>query len=80
MRTAPRTGQLGRTGTMRLVPIPARFRDGKLIAHRTDTVSLDDLDRVRQDPVVRSALLTLKLPLLRCKWNIFSDDAVVSAF
>jgi hypothetical protein len=51
-----------------------------LIAHRTDTVSLDDLDRVRQDPVVRSALLTLKLPLLRCKWNIFSDDAVVSAF
>ena len=65
---------------MRLVPVPARFKEGKLVAHRTDTVSLDDLDRVRQDPVVRSSLLTLKLPILRARWNIFSDDQLIAAF
>lgn len=65
---------------MRLMPSTARWEGGRIIAHRTDAVTIDDLDRVRQDPVVKSSLLLLKLPLLRANWNIFCDDEWIAAF
>lgn len=78
--TRPPLGQIGRTGTMRLLPFPARWEDGRIVAYRTDNITIDDLDRVRQDPVVRSALMLMKLPLLRASWNIYCDDEWIATF
>lgn len=80
MRQSPPRGQLGRTGTMRLMPFPATWEGGRIIAHRTDNITIEDLDRVRQDPVVKSSLLLLKLPILRATWNVYSDREEIALF
>ncbi|GIV22176.1 MAG: hypothetical protein KatS3mg023_3927 [Armatimonadota bacterium] len=80
MRTRPQMGQLGRTGTMRLMPFLAQREGGRIIAYRTDTITIDELDRVRQDPVIRSSLFLMKLPILRSDWNVLCDDEEIATF
>lgn len=77
---APTLGQLGATGSARLTPQTAQWQGGKILAYRTDEVRIEDLDRLRQDPVVKAALLMKKLPILRANLAFVSDDADHAAF
>ncbi|MCL6535865.1 MAG: hypothetical protein K6U77_07305 [Armatimonadetes bacterium] len=69
--TKPVEGQIGVTGQNRYAPMSAQFAsDGRMLAFRLDEIRIEDLDRVRQDPVVRSSLRLLKLPILQV-WKQF---------
>jgi hypothetical protein len=78
--TEPVEGQIGVTGQNRYAPMSAQFSsDGRMLAFRLDEIRIEDLDRVRQDPVVRSSLRLLKLPILRAKWQVYSEDPKIEA-
>ena len=78
--TKPVEGQIGITGQNRYAPMSAQFSsDGRMLAFRLDEIRIEDLDRVRQDPVVRSSLRLLKLPILRAKWQVYSEDPKIEA-
>lgn len=77
----PSEGQLAIVGQNRYVSGAAQYtEDGRMLAYRLDDVTIRDLDRVRQDPVVKSSLRLLKLPILRCKWQVYSEDEKIQAF
>jgi hypothetical protein len=77
----PVEGQQARVGQNRLgAPLAAFSRDGRMLAYRLDDVTIRDLDRLRQDPVIRASLRLIKLPLLRCDWYINAEDDRVAAF
>ncbi len=77
----PKEGQVSITGQNRYGPATASFGpEGRMLAYRLDTVTIQDLDRVRQDPVVKSSLRMLKLPILRSRFHIFCDDPKIAVF
>ena len=64
----PRTGIQGRTGDLRYSwteVSPEGKRPKAVLAHRIDTITIEDLDRVRFYPTVRDALRTRRGPLER---------------
>jgi len=77
----PVQGQQARVGQNRLgAPLAAFSPDGRMLAYRLDDVTIRDLDRLRQDPVIRASLRLIKLPILRCDWYINAEDERVGAF
>jgi len=77
----PVEGQAAIVGQNRFGAVPATFgADGRMLAYRLDDVTMQDLDRVRQDPTVAASLRLLKLPILRANWQVYCEDEQVAAF
>lgn len=75
----PPQGQLGRVGSARGY-VPVSNEKTPFLAPRLDNVSLDDLDKLRHDPVIRYALRLWKLPLLRAEHTIECENESIKAF
>lgn len=72
--------QYARTGAARYAPSLRADKFGRVFLYNPDKISIQEYDEMRMDGQVRAGLQLLKLPIMRSRWVINSQDKDQAAY